>query len=237
MAVELVRNLRRGVVAVLVLPEAGSPTSVEDLQQRLAVPVCRGTAFSVSSDTFLTCNHVIQTAAIERLKLVGSANPDGGPPLIYHDALEVRSDPQTDIAIVKVRQARSELVPIVLDQGQPPVGLDILAVGYPLPEQRAPESIEGERRVNVAIQGTFRAVRGIVASRMPQGTHFEIDKLVNPGQSGGPVVSLETGRLVGICQAFTLYTVEGGQLLPSDLSRCIAVDVIRSKLNDWGISL
>lgn len=108
-------------------------------------------------------------------------------------------------------------------------------MGYPLPQQQPPELIENERRINVAVHHTFRAVRGIIASRLPGGTRFEIDKLVNPGQSRGPVVSMENGQLVGMCEAFLTYPM-GEQMMSSDLSVCISVEAIRSKLNEWAFS-
>jgi S1-C subfamily serine protease len=231
--VELVRSLRRGVVGVLAFPEIEPTTPREEIEQRLAVNVSKGTAFSISPDRFLTCEHVIRNIDVNKLKLAGSLNPEGGPPLFMLDVIEVRSDSELDIALLRTRQSQIELVPITLESGQPKVGLDILAVGYPLPQQQPPQVLENERRVNVAVHHTFRAVRGIIASRLPGGTRFEIDKLVNPGQSGGPVISMENGQLVGMCEAFLTYQ-RGEQTMPSDLSVCISAEAIRSKLSEWG---
>ncbi len=235
--VELARELRKGVVAVLSFPQIAGVTSTEDLIRRLAIPVVRGTAFAVSSDQFLTCNHVIEGITdLKNLKLAGSPDPKASLPVVTHDVAEAKHDSHLDIALLKTERIRSEVAPITFESGQPQVGLDVLAVGYPLPEQRQPEVIESEKRINVALAVTFRAIRGIIASRMLDGFHFEIDKLLNPGQSGGPVISLETGRLVGMCQAFVSYQ-RGTQVIPSDLSVCLSVEAIRNKLSEWGISV
>jgi S1-C subfamily serine protease len=235
-SVELLRELRKGVVNVWHLPEITAGASREDLLQRMAVPVIRGTAFAVSSDHFLTCNHVVEgITELKNLRLVGSPDPRTVPPII-HDVTEVKRDPNLDIALMRAGRTRSEVVPIKFESGQPQIGTDILAVGYPLPEQRSPEMIESEKRVNVEVKAVFRAIRGIIASGLIDDLHFEIDKLVNPGQSGGPVVSLETGRLVGMCQAFRFYQSKA-QVIPSDLSLCLGVEAIRNKLNEWGISV
>jgi len=231
--VELVRRLRLAVKGVLSFPEIPPNLPRDQLEERLAVRVSQGTAFSISANRFLTCHHVIENLNVSRLKLVGSLNPEGGPPLIMLDIVDVRSDPELDIALLTTNEVRREMVPITFQPGPPKVGLDILAVGYPLPEQRRPELIENERRINVAVHHTFRAVRGIVASRLADNNRFEIDKLLNPGQSGGPVVSIESGKLVGICEAFREYPGQN-RMMPSDLSVCVSADAVRNKLSEWG---
>jgi S1-C subfamily serine protease len=234
MTIQLVRELRKGVVNVMFLPELAGVTSEEDLLRRLAPNVIRGTAFAVSAGHFLTCDHVVEGITDSKnLKLVGSPDPAKIHP-VMHDVVEVKRDRNLDIALMRTERIRDEVVPIKLESGQPQVGLDILATGFPLPEQRPPEKIESEKRINVALAATFRAIRGIIASRLLDGLHFEIDKLLNPGQSGGPVVSLETGRLVGMCQAFRSYQV-GTQMIPADLSVCLSVEAIRTKLTEWSL--
>jgi S1-C subfamily serine protease len=198
--------------------------------------VSRGTAFAVASDKFVTCNHVIENLDPKMLKLSGGADPTAGLPMNIHDVVEANSDPQLDIALLKTKRVQGDIVPITFESGLPQVGLDILAVGYPFPKQQPPEIRENEKRINVNVVTTFRAIRGIIASRMPDGVQFEIDKLANPGQSGGPVVSIGTGRLVGMCRAQQLATTQK-RVMPTDLSLCVSADAIRRKLNEWGVSV
>lgn len=96
--------------------------------------------------------------------------------------------------------------------------------------------IEKENRVNVNVVLTFRALHGIIASRLANGVEFEIDKFVNPGQSGGPVVSIENGRLVGMCRGYRYFTVKESQI-PIHFSFCLGVDAIRRKLTEWGVAI
>jgi S1-C subfamily serine protease len=221
-------------------PEIAGQTSVEELVKRMSVPVSQGTAFAVASDKFVTCNHVIKNLDPKMLKLSGAADPTAGLPMNIHDVVEAKCDPLLDIALLKTRRVQGDIVPITFESGLPQVGLDILAVGYPFPEQQPPEIRENEKRINVNAVTTFRALRGIIASRFVDGLHFEIDKLANHGQSGGPIISIENGKSVGMCQAYQWFeeqTEKQTAVMPADLSVCINADAIRGKLNDWGVSV
>jgi len=217
-------------------PITAEKISVEELVKRMSVPVSRGTAFAVASDRFVSCNHVIENLDPKTLKLSGAADPTAGLPMNIHDVVETKCDPQLDIALLKTKRVQGDIVPITFEPGLPQVGLDILAVGYPLPEQQPPEIRENEKRINVDAVVTFRAIRGIIASRMADGVQFEIDKLTNPGQSGGPVISIGTGKLVGMCRAQRLAPTQKG-VMPADLGLCVSADVIRRKLNEWEVSV
>jgi S1-C subfamily serine protease len=227
--VELARDLRQSALTVLCFPEVTGQVSVEDLVQRMNATVARGTAFAVTADRFVTCNHVIQNAQPRFLRLIG--------PGLNHNVIETNCDPHLDVALLRTERVEGDVVPIPFEPGPPLVGLDILAVGYPFPEQRPAEVIQNEHRINVNAALTFRAIRGIIASRLPDGLQFEIDKHVNPGQSGGPVVSIETGRLVGMCRQFRWFQQQDQPRMAADLGVCLGAEAIRGKLNEWGVPI
>jgi hypothetical protein len=140
------------------------------------------------------------------------------------------------MALLRTERVQGDVVALSLEPGVPQVGLDILAAGYPWPEQSAAELIEKESRVNVNVTVTFRALHGIIASRIPTTLQFEIDKFVNPGQSGGPVVSIESGKLVGMCQGFRYFKINEN-VIPMHLSYCLSSDAIRGKLTELGVTI
>jgi S1-C subfamily serine protease len=235
--VELVKNLRRGVMAVHYYPKPPDQISIPDFMKQVSgSSVIRGTAFAIASDKFVTCNHVTENLPAEGLRLTGAPDYTSGLTVNDYKVLEVEGDPESDLALLKAERLQGEITPIPLDTGVPQIGLDVLAIGYPLPEQSAPELIENEKRINVSVVLTFRVLRGIIASRLANGLAFEIDKLVNPGQSGGPIVSIESGRAVGMSEAYRYRKTPKGEI-PADLSICICADVIRRKLSDWKIEV
>jgi S1-C subfamily serine protease len=186
-------------MSVHCLPEITAQHSPEDLLKLMSRALNQGTAFALTPDRFVTCYHVIKNLDPKQLKLSGAPDYTANLPWNFQNVLEIERDPELDIALLKTERVQGDIVPIALQHGVPQVGLDILAVGYPLPKQKSPEIIESEKRINVDVALTFRALRGIIAARTADGSHFEIDKHVDPGQSGGPVVSIENGKLLGMC--------------------------------------
>jgi len=237
--VELVRSLRASVAAVVSLPELTGLDSVKEVVDRVTHhSASLGTAFAITPDSFLSCHHVVANVKPSSLKLC--VWPESGGQIEVHEVLETKCDPQLDIALMNTKQVEAR--PLCLHSGSPRVGLDILAVGYPFSEQQSPE-FKSESHINVNIHHTFRAIRGIIASRLVDG-RFEIDKHVNHGQSGGPIVSVETGEVEGMCRAFIHFPEilgEGEQKkeyrMPAELSVGIPADLIRKRLREWGKSV
>jgi S1-C subfamily serine protease len=120
----------------------------------MKLPITKGTAFALAPDRFLTCNHVIEGKDPRTIKLTGSADPTAGQStLIIHNVTETKCDSQLDIALMKTERVQGDIVQIALESGPPLVGLDILAVGYPLTEQQLPEVRESEKHVHVQCRG------------------------------------------------------------------------------------
>ena len=238
--VELVSKIRKGTMSVVALPRSDSFTALEVKETILRMgSVIKGTAFAVASNQFVTCNHVIDSLFETHQIILHGHYGTFGPPSIIHHVSSIRSDTELDLTLMETDKSQGEITPIRVGKELPPVGLDVLAVGYPLPEQSS--QIDANlRKIDVDVTGIFRAIRGIVASRLADGIHFEIDKLVNPGQSGGPVVAVSTGELVGMSQAFRSYVrIMGDQptTIVADLSMCLSVHAIRRRLIEWGCEI
>jgi len=230
-AVEIVKELRKGVVAIFSYPNL-ERLGVDELSTVLGSHGIMGSAFAISSDKFLTCSHVVKDR--ENLILIGSPGRETGLSPIHHEVVDMRQNRQMDLALLRTKRVKGEVVPIKFESTRPEVGLDILAVGYPWPEQQGRVQ-KDEKRIDLHVTLTLRAIRGIVAARYVDGIHFEIDKLLNPGQSGGPVVSLETGLLVGVCQAIRHWPrKDGDPMIPTDLSICLSVEIVQDVLNELG---
>jgi S1-C subfamily serine protease len=135
-----------------------------------------GTAFAITDKGHLVTNaHVIDGA--KSLKVM---YPGGSIPVKVLTVDEVN-----DLAILKLE---GETTPLALSEASLKAGDEILAAGFPNPE----------------LQGTsIKLTRGIISSLKglkDDTRHFQIDAAVQPGNSGGPMLSKD-GKVVGIVVA------------------------------------
>jgi len=104
----------------------------------------------------------------------------------YQDATKIYVDAYLDLAILELEESqRGALNTAKLDCGEfPPIGHPVGAFGHPW---------------GLAYTGTRGIISG-VTSRM--GTEMlQTDAPINGGNSGGPLISLETGEIVGLSTA------------------------------------
>jgi len=147
--------------------------------------VASGTAFVVDRSGFLvTALHVVDTAQQIVVVLPGS------PPL-GADVIGINAD--HDVAVLSVSgAARQDLPALALrDSSEVRLGDGVVVVGYPLPSPQNP---------------AVTVTQGIVSALRTQDGLIQIDAAVNPGDSGGPVLTLD-GRVIGIVDA----TLRGAQ--------------------------
>ncbi len=152
----------------------------------------------ISPDGYIvTNNHVIENA--ERIQVM---MPDKG----IFEAELVGADAMTDLALLRIDEGDLTYIPLA-DSGQSRVGETVLAIGNPLGlQQSVTAGIISAVERQVMIPGTDYAY-----------TFIQTDAVVNPGNSGGPLVSLN-GEIVGINTAkIALPGVEGiGFSVPSN---------------------
>jgi S1-C subfamily serine protease len=101
----------------------------------------------------------------------------------YTEARKIYVDPHLDLAVIEIPQpAKGKLAQAELDCGDmPKVGHQVGAFGHPW---------------NLAFTGT----RGIISGITTRGgiEMLQTDAPINGGNSGGPLLSLRTGKIVGI---------------------------------------
>jgi len=149
-------------------------------------PIMSGTAFVVSPDGLLmTALHVVDEASNISVQL---------PKYQPLGADVVAIDSEHDVALLNVPSLPRPGPPALAlgDSHTLAAGEGVLALGYPLPS--SPQS------------PVFVVNKGIVSSvRTPAG-YVQIDAPVNPGDSGGPVLTSD-GRVIGVIDA----SVRGAQ--------------------------
>lgn len=164
-----------------------------------------GSGFALSSDMVVTNNHVVKN---NEEVWVGVANRESLGRVVS------RSE-ELDLALLKL-EGELPVTPLQIASEGPGLGQKIIVMGYPLP----------------TIQGyTPKATAGVVSSEFglrDDPGHFQISAPVQPGNSGGPVIS-ENGAVLGVVvgslNKLKMAKQEG--VLPENVNLCIHQEVLR----------
>lgn len=124
----------------------------------------------------LTNNHVVKDADEVVVEL-----SDGR----VFEAVDIRTDPETDIAVVRIETDEPLPSARLGDSDESQIGDWVLAVGNPF---------ELEASVSAGIISARGRSLGSAASR---ATFLQTDAAINPGNSGGPLVNMR-GEVIGI---------------------------------------
>ena len=224
-----------------------------------------GTGFFVAQDIFITCDHVMNAAndphqdgdsyiLVANLtgksgKLYTISNPKIGQ--------EITLFPNLDLAVLRVATSADDQPFVALEYGNVYEGEDIGVVGYPIPELRV---VNG----NMTLDGVlYRAARGCITGLytgndgpLLNAPFIEVNFLFVPGNSGGPVFSADTGRVMGFVRAFRTVKIKesvatatlipqlplglGNQYIESlnaIYSVAIKLDYIRTAIEGFGAAL
>lgn len=160
-----------------------------DIPQRDFKQQSLGSGFIIDREGYvLTNNHVVAEADEIKVKLSNEKE---------YDAKIVGRDEKTDIALIKITKAPSDLPVAVLGNSDAlEVGEWVMAIGNPFGLQET-----------VTVGVVSAKWRKIGAG--PYDDFIQTDASINPGNSGGPLFNLN-GEVVGINTA--IYTPSGGNI-------------------------
>jgi len=194
------------------------PVSLTELVERVRTGVIRieadscegkeiGSGVLIGARHIATVEHVVGDARTIVLKRNGRSL--GRAKVIGRDRARDLALLQTTRAIAGYRFA--------LDAGAPQVGDPVAVLGYPagLPLSVTRGSVSGLKR-SVSINGVRR--RGLV----------QTDAAVNHGNSGGPLLSIETGALLGL--------VDIGSTQLNGIAFAVSTQVAKPLLTAWKAS-
>jgi len=169
-----------------------------------------GTGFVINSKGYILTNyHVIKGAS--QIKVVFT---DG----TKYEAKVIGKDPETDIAVIKIKPKGKIPVAVLGDSSRIMVGDWAIAIGNAF-----------------GLPGTFTV--GVVSAKsrgdkvgVPYQNFIQIDTAINPGNSGGPLVNI-SGQVIGINSM--IYTKTGGSLgigfaIPINVAKVIVESLIRT---------
>lgn len=178
----------------------------------------------------LTNNHVVASTS-GKATITVSFNGDNEIDL---PADVVGLDPETDLAVIKVRGGRHALTPAILGSSSGlVVGDPVVAIGSPL-------GLAGTVTSGI-ISALNRTVRVPAedgsSTSTPLFNAIQTDAAINPGNSGGALIDL-TGRVIGINSAIatlgaTSTDTQSGSIgvgfaIPVDEARSIAEQLIKT---------
>jgi len=168
------------------------------------VPQGEGSGFVWDSQgDIVTNDHVVEGA--DKLQVTFA---DGAT----LDAQLVGTDPNGDIAVIKVNRQLVTLVPVeVGDVQQLKVGERVIAIGNPF-------GFAGTMTQGI-VSALGRSIPGVTGFSIPEA--IQTDAAINPGNSGGPLLN-ERGQVVGVNDQ--IQTQSGGS---SGVGFAIPIDIVQ----------
>lgn len=169
------------------------------------------------SGNIITNNHVVAGATTGGLQVTLT---DGR----LFEAEIVGTDPTTDLAVIKITDAPSDLSPATLgDSSAVRVGEAVMAVGNPLGLSNTVTTgivSAVDRPVSTSESGTEAVVTNAI----------QIDAAINPGNSGGPLFDGQ-GEVIGITSSIATLSSESGSIglgfaIPVNLAKQIGSQLI-----------
>ncbi len=131
-----------------------------------------------------------------------------------------------DFALLKVELTQLNPKPFLelADSGHVQEGDEIFVCGFPYGEM-----------LHDATAGVHHTItRGIVSAIVPFAgvpseyiKAFQLDLMLNPGNSGGPVLLANTGKVVGVATSTFMPAQRGGVEIPSGISYALPINVIK----------
>jgi S1-C subfamily serine protease len=99
----------------------------------------------------------------------------------------VGSDPYSDLATIRVSNRPAYASPLPLIEGEPVVGQEVVVIGNPF-------GLSGTATAGI-VSGINRSIPGPTGYSIPDA--IQTDAALNPGNSGGPMVSLD-GEVIAV---------------------------------------
>lgn len=138
----------------------------------------QGTGFLYDDSHVITNAHVVGQATSTQLR--------------YHESTWSRGtvrgrDVHSDLAVIRAETVPESATPLQFSAAQPAIGQEVVAIGNPF-------NLDGSATSGI-VSGTDRLIPAPSGYRIPDA--IQTDAAVNPGNSGGPLMSLDS-RVVGV---------------------------------------
>ncbi len=177
-----------------------------DLPERELKQQSLGSGFIISSDGYIfTNNHVVEKADKIRVKLSSGKE---------YDAEIKGKDPNTDIALIKIKADKPLPIVALGNSDTLRVGEWVFAIGNPF-------------GLDHTVTTGIISAKGRMIGSGPYDNFLQTDASINPGNSGGPLFNM-TGEVVGINTAIVAQGQGIGFAIPINMAKDI-LDDLKSK--------
>lgn len=158
-----------------------------------------GSGFIIDDEGFIvTNNHVVEDADQIKVRLYNEEE---------YDAEIVGRDPNTDLALIKIKGAKN-LTPLAMgDSKSLKVGTWVVAIGSPFGLEQT-------------VTAGIVSAKGRIIGSDPYDDFIQTDASINPGNSGGPLINLQ-GEVVGINTAIVATGQGIGFAIPINMAKDI----------------
>jgi len=174
-----------------------------DMPERESKQNSLGSGFIISSDGYIfTNNHVVAKADKIKVKLSNGKE---------YDAEVKGKDPNTDLALIKIKPDRDLPCVKLGDSDKLRVGDWVFAIGNPF-------------GLDHTVTAGIVSAKGRVIGAGPYDNFIQTDASINPGNSGGPLFNLD-GEVVGINTAIAAQGQGIGFAVPINLAKDILKDL------------
>ncbi len=177
--------------------------------QRQRMQNSLGTGFIISADGYIvTNNHVVEGASKILINFQDDSNK-----LEDVEAKLIGTDPETDIALLKIDVKRNLPVLRFGNSDALEVGDWVVAIGNPF-------------GLSSTVTAGIVSAKGRDIQSGPYDSFLQTDASINPGNSGGPLINLN-GEVVGINTAIAASGQGIGFAIPSNLASSV-VDQLKT---------
>ena len=157
-----------------------------------------GSGFIITPDGYVvTNNHVIADADEIKVKLQDEEEP--------FDAEIVGRDPETDLALLKIKADRIFPTLAFGNSDEAEVGQWVMAIGNPF-------------GLDHSVTAGIISAKGRIIGSGPFDDFIQTDASINPGNSGGPLINLD-GQVIGINTAIIASGQGIGFAIPSTMAK------------------
>jgi serine protease Do len=166
-----------------------------------------GSAFMYTDQHLITNEHVVEGNEEVFVKY-GEGT--------WSEADVIGTDIHSDIAVLRPEDVPEDSQPLPLQETLPEVGETVVAIG-------SPKGLDDSVSTGI-VSGTERSVKIQTPFAVPDS--IQTDAALNPGNSGGPLISTKTGAVVGINRATEGENI--GQAVSSRMADTIAQSLIET---------
>lgn len=199
----------------------------------------RGSGFAVGPNLLITNAHVLPDRTTDKRALVIVTRSESAEPAEPRAAAVVAVDAAHDLALLRFEGPALPALPMAQPQ-EVREGLSVVFIGYPIGGLLGftPVTHRGIVSSITSIALPAASVRGLntqAIRQIRQGPFdiYQLDATAYPGNSGGPLLDAQTGRVVGVINMVLIKgSKESALTHPSGISYAIPVQFVSALLAD-----